>query len=86
MTCNFMCFFLEGYLDSIRLLQAFFDQIVWHAISIQQVYQLNWGVFCALMGCNIVTIFVCLDLYYAWILIVSLLARAGISTSANGLL
>ncbi len=36
MTCNLLCFFLEGYLDSIRLFQALFDKIVWCAIGPQR--------------------------------------------------
>jgi hypothetical protein len=35
-TCNLLSSFLEGNLDTIKLFQAFFDQIVWHAISIQR--------------------------------------------------
>ncbi len=37
--------------------------------DIQQVYQLNWGVFCALSRYDIITICTCLDLDHAWILI-----------------
>ena len=47
--------------------------------DIQQVYQLNWGVFCTLIRSDIVTILACLDLFHAWILIAYLLDRAGIS-------
>jgi hypothetical protein len=47
--------------------------------DIQQVYQLNWGVFCTLIRSDIVTILACLDLFHAWILIVYLVDHAGIS-------
>ncbi len=47
--------------------------------DIQQVYQLNWGVFCALIRSDIVTILACLDLSHTWILVAYLLDRAGIS-------
>ncbi len=61
--------FLKGNLDTIRLFQAFFDQIVWLAIGtqIQQVYQLTWGVFCALIRSDNVKILACLDLFHVWI-------------------
>ncbi len=51
--------------------------------EIQQVYQLNWGVCCALIRSRIVPILACLGLDHAWVLIVYLLDRAGISTSAK---
>jgi hypothetical protein len=35
-TCNFLSSFLEENLDTIGLLQAFFDQIVWRAIGTQR--------------------------------------------------
>ncbi len=52
-TCNFLSSFLKGNLDMIGLFQAFFDQIVWHAIGIQRhpasvqvklayILHLNW--------------------------------------------
>ncbi len=52
--------------------------------DIHRVYQLNWGVFCALIRSDIVTILAYLDLQHAWIFIASLLDHAGISTSAKG--
>ncbi len=36
MSCDFFHSFLEGYLDLIRLFQAFFDQLVWRAIGTQR--------------------------------------------------
>jgi hypothetical protein len=51
--------------------------------DIQQVYRLNWEVFCALIRSDIIAIFTCLDLDHAWVLITYLLDHAGISTSAN---
>ncbi len=52
--------------------------------DVQQVHQLNWGIFCALIRSDIVTIFTCLDLDHMWVLIAYLLLdRAGISTLAN---
>ncbi len=36
MSCDVLISFLKGNLDAIRLLQAFFDQIVWHAIGTQR--------------------------------------------------
>ncbi len=46
--------------------------------DVQQLYQLNWGKFCALTRSDSVTIFTFLDLYHAWVLIVYLLLdRAG---------
>ncbi len=51
--------------------------------DVQQVYQLKWGIFCALIRSDIVTIFTCLDLDHAWVLIAYLLDHAGISTSVN---
>jgi hypothetical protein len=47
--------------------------------EVQQVYQLNWGVACAIIRSGIVTILACLDLFHAWILITYLLDHAGIS-------
>ncbi len=35
-TCNLLSSFLERDLDMIGLFQAFFDQIVWHAIGTQR--------------------------------------------------
>jgi hypothetical protein len=35
-SCDFLGSYLEGNFDAIRLFQAIFDQIVWHAISIQR--------------------------------------------------
>jgi hypothetical protein len=32
-TCNLLTSFLEGYFDTIKLFQVFFDQIGWHAIG-----------------------------------------------------
>jgi hypothetical protein len=45
--------------------------------EVQQVYQLNWGLFCTSTRSDIVTICTCLDLDQ------DLLDRAGISTLAN---
>ncbi len=36
MTCNLLHSFLERDLDSIRLFQAFFNQIVWRTIGTQR--------------------------------------------------
>ncbi len=47
--------------------------------EVQWVYQLNWGVFCALIRSDIVTILACFDLLHAWMLIACLLDCAGIS-------
>jgi hypothetical protein len=47
--------------------------------DVRQVYQLNWGIFCALIRSGIVTILACLDLFHAWILVGYLLDHAGIS-------
>jgi hypothetical protein len=41
--------------------------------DVQLVYQLNWGAFCTLMISDFVTIFTCLDLDHAWVLIAYLL-------------
>jgi hypothetical protein len=47
-SCDILGSFLERDLDSIRLCQAFFNQLVWCAIGIQRsparVTQLKWGV------------------------------------------
>ncbi len=51
--------------------------------DIQQVYQLNWGVFCTFIRSDIVTIFTCFDLDHTWVLISYLLDCARISTSVN---
>ncbi len=51
--------------------------------DVQWVYQLNWGVFCALIRSIMDTIFTCFGLDYTWVLIAYLLDCAGISTSAN---
>ncbi len=51
--------------------------------EVQQVYQLSWGVPCALIRSDIVTILACLGLDHAWVLITYLLECAGISTSAS---
>ncbi len=48
--------------------------------DVQRVYQLNWGVFCALIRSDIVTILACLDLFHTWILVAYLLDRVGISS------
>ncbi len=45
----------------------------------ERMYQLNWGVFCALMRSDTVTILACLGLDHVWVLIVYLLDHAGIS-------
>jgi hypothetical protein len=47
--------------------------------DVQQVYQINWGVFCVLMRSDIITILACLGMDHAWVLIVYLLDHAGIS-------
>jgi hypothetical protein len=47
--------------------------------DIQQVFHLNWGVFCTLIRSDIITILACLGLFQAWILITCLLDHAGIS-------
>jgi hypothetical protein len=36
MACNLLSSFLEDNYDAIWLFQAFFDQIVWHAIGTQR--------------------------------------------------
>jgi hypothetical protein len=36
MSCDYLGSFLKGYLDMIRLFQAFFDQLVLHAIGTQR--------------------------------------------------
>jgi hypothetical protein len=52
--------------------------------DIQQVYQLNWGVFCTLTRSDIVRICTFLDLDHAWVLIVYLLLdHARLSASAS---
>ncbi len=48
--------------------------------DVQQVYQLNWGVFCALMRSDIITILACLGMDHTWVLILYLLDCAGISS------
>jgi hypothetical protein len=47
--------------------------------DIQQVYQLNWGVFCALIRSDTVAILACLGLDNTWVLTEYLQDRAGIS-------
>jgi hypothetical protein len=52
--------------------------------DVQQVYQLKWGRFCALIRSDIVTIFTCLDLDHEWVLIAYLQLNCdGLLTSAN---
>ncbi len=55
----------------------------WHPKDVQWVYQLNWGVFCAMIRSDIVTILACLDLFHAWILVAYLLDHDGISSSVK---
>ncbi len=40
--------------------------------DVQLVYQLNWGVFCALIRSDIITIFTCLELDHLWVLVMYL--------------
>ncbi len=47
--------------------------------DVQQVYQLNWGVFCSLIRSDIIRILACLDLSHACNLVAYLLDCAGIS-------
>jgi hypothetical protein len=54
--------------------------------DIQQVYQLNWGVFCALTRSDIVRILAYLGLDHMWVLIVYLLDRAGISSQQRAII
>ncbi len=47
--------------------------------DIQQVYQLNWGLFCTLIRSDMVMILICLGMDHAWVLIANFLDCAGIS-------
>ncbi len=51
--------------------------------DVQQVYQLKWGVCCALIRFDIFTILASLGLDHTWVLIAYLLDHAGISTSSK---
>ncbi len=79
MTCNLLSSFLKGNLDTIELFQAFFDQIVWHAVGTQR----RPG---ALIRSDIVMILACLDLSHVWNLAVYLLDHVGVSPQQRTIL